>query len=205
MIPVNYGKNDVLFGRGGATNNHSGNKFFRTIVADHQAEYLQARKRDKGAIALRIVRIVYGEGGRFLRRDPATREWIEVGEKRAAEKTSQALREGLDVRGQSTKSPTKRPTRQLHQQKDPSTSKQLEAAGTWDDPMPHPFIDATMLPPELAVEPNGIGVASHDTRHESSGRYDSDDQERQASAIIMPSILFDPIPPSTDCDCVVEV
>lgn len=90
--------NDVLFGRGGATNNHSGNKKFRTVVAEHQPEYLGARKRDKAAIARRIVRIVRSRGGRFLRRDEGTGTWTEVGDKKATEKTSQALREGLDVR-----------------------------------------------------------------------------------------------------------
>ena len=41
------GPEDVLLGRGGATNSHSGNRKFRQIVAQHQQEYLKARKRDK--------------------------------------------------------------------------------------------------------------------------------------------------------------
>ncbi len=89
---------DVLCGRGGATNNHDGNKRFRSTVAEHQPEYLGARKKDKVVIARRIVRIIRERGGRFLRRDDATGQWIDVGDKKAAEKTSQALREGLDVR-----------------------------------------------------------------------------------------------------------
>lgn len=89
--------NDVLCGRGGATNNHAGNKMFRSMVSEHQREYLSAKKKDKALISQRIVRLVREQGGRFLRR---TNDglWTEVGNKKATEKTSQALREGLDVR-----------------------------------------------------------------------------------------------------------
>lgn len=88
---------DVLLGRGGATNNHPGNKHFRDQVSEHRKEYLTARKKEKIGIARRIVAIIQSNGGRFLKRTP-TDDWVEVDDKRAQEKTSQALREGLDVR-----------------------------------------------------------------------------------------------------------
>jgi len=92
-------QNDVLCGRGGATNNHIGNRNFRKLVAQHQQAYLMARKRDKRDIAQRIVSIVRNNGGRFLKRNDNSPEmWVDVGDKRACEKTSQALREGLEVR-----------------------------------------------------------------------------------------------------------
>lgn len=43
--------NDVLSGRGGATNSHSGNRAFRSLVKDYQDQYLKAKKRDKPAVA----------------------------------------------------------------------------------------------------------------------------------------------------------
>jgi len=96
------GPKDVLCGRGGATNNHPGNQRFRAIVAEHMPEYLQAKKKQKAWIARTVVRTIQQDGGRFLKRDkdPLTgREvWTEVADKKATEKTSQALREGLDVR-----------------------------------------------------------------------------------------------------------
>jgi hypothetical protein len=95
---LNIGPNDVLLGRGGATNNHSGNQRFRLLVAEQQREYLEARKHDKVIIARRIVSLIHGEGGRFLQNGASKDQWIEVTNKRAQEKTSQALREGLDVR-----------------------------------------------------------------------------------------------------------
>ena len=88
----------LLLGRGGATNNHIGNKRFRSIVADHQREYLGARKKEKAVIARKIVSIIQENGGRFLKRSFESDVWVEVNDKKATEKTSQALREGLDVR-----------------------------------------------------------------------------------------------------------
>lgn len=121
------GIHDVLLGRGGVTNNHEGNKRYRTMVAQHQAEYLAAKKNDKILIARKIVAAVHANGGRFLKQCTSTEaltaqqqnphsastdssQWIEVSEKRATEKTSQALREGLDVRNQRV-----RPRKQIRQ------------------------------------------------------------------------------------------
>jgi len=94
---------DVLCGRGGLTNHHEGNRRFRSIVADHQGEYMTAKKHDKADIARRIVGIIREEGGRFLKSmegkaSSGGGRWVEVGDQKAREKTSQALREGLDVR-----------------------------------------------------------------------------------------------------------
>lgn len=97
-MTATIGSNDVLCGRGGATNNHPGNKRFRAIVAHHMPEYLAARKKEKSIIAQRIVDHIKRQGGRFLKRSDGNNTWIEVSDKKATEKTSQALREGLDVR-----------------------------------------------------------------------------------------------------------
>ena len=95
--------NDVLCGRGGGTNNYEGNRRFRAIVAEHQRDYLAARKKDKAVIARQIVRIIQNRGGRFLQKTAATDLWEQVTDKKATEKTSQALREGLDVRNKAIK------------------------------------------------------------------------------------------------------
>ena len=100
---TSVGPHDVLLGRGGATNSHTGNRSFRKVVALHQQEYLKAKKREKVVIAQRIVAIVKGNGGRFLKRTDNALNWIEVTDKRAQEKTSQALREGLDVRNKTVR------------------------------------------------------------------------------------------------------
>jgi hypothetical protein len=90
--------NDVLCGRGGLTNSHVGNRNYRLVVGEYQQEYLNARKKEKKEIAIRIVTRINDSGGRFLKRSADSSVWSEVTQKKAIEKTSQALREGLDVR-----------------------------------------------------------------------------------------------------------
>ena len=92
--PIN--RNDVLCGRGGLSNHHSGNVYFRDLVKDRQEAYLKASKRDKAAVAREIVDRIKSQipPGRFLKRDHTLNGWIEVPDRKAREKTSQALREG---------------------------------------------------------------------------------------------------------------
>lgn len=98
MAAQEINSNDVLCGRGGLTNSHVGNKRFRDVVSEYQMEYLKARKNDKKDIARKIVARIDENGGRFLQRSQSSDDWCVATEKRALEKTSQALREGLDVR-----------------------------------------------------------------------------------------------------------
>lgn len=105
--------NDVLCGRGGLTNSHIGNKKYRYIVAEHQLEYLRARKNDKRTIARAVVSRIRENGGRFLQRSSDSDVWVVVSDKRATEKTSQALREGLDVRHKTVRPKKYNPKRNL--------------------------------------------------------------------------------------------
>lgn len=91
-------ENDVLCGRGGGTNSQTGNRRYRALVRDFQPTYLMAKRREKPLMARSVVLIVRHRGGRFLRRDDTDGRLYEVGDEKAEAKTSQALREGLDVR-----------------------------------------------------------------------------------------------------------
>jgi hypothetical protein len=86
---------DVLCGRGGLTNNAPGNVFFRRLVRMKQESYLLATKREKAGVAREIVDMVRAldPPGRFLKKD-SNGVWVEIGDRKAREKTSQALREG---------------------------------------------------------------------------------------------------------------
>ena len=95
-------ENDVLCGRGGGTNSQMGNRRFRALVRDFQPTYLMAKRREKPKMARSVVLIVRHRGGRFLRRDDTDGRLYEVGDEKAEAKTSQALREGLDVRATKT-------------------------------------------------------------------------------------------------------
>ncbi|GAX23136.1 hypothetical protein FisN_33Lh027 [Fistulifera solaris] len=95
-------EDDVLLGRGGETNHHTGNIQYRLLVKACQPAYLAAKRRDKPRIAAGIVLAVRRAGGRFLKKEEDDDAgWKDVGNVRAREKTSQALREGApDLRPQ---------------------------------------------------------------------------------------------------------
>ena len=86
----------VLNGRGGATNSYVGNISFRKLVKQYKSDYLKAKKRDKPKVAKRVVEKIRETGGRFLERYKMTNGilWVDIGDERAKEKASQALREG---------------------------------------------------------------------------------------------------------------
>lgn len=89
-------QHDVLCGRGGGTNNHVGNELFRQMVNQKKCLYLHSSKRDKPSVSKSIVHSIRGLNppGRFLQRDEQTGLWYDIGDQKAREKTSQALREG---------------------------------------------------------------------------------------------------------------
>lgn len=86
---------DVLFGRGGKTNHHPGNIRLRQIVLAYRSIYRQAKKVDKPKVAKLIVGALRAATppSRFLRLNDTNNQWEDVGDRRAAEKVSQTLRE----------------------------------------------------------------------------------------------------------------
>lgn len=88
--------NDVLCGRGGMTNQHVGNAHWRSLVAANKRLYLKLPKRQKMLVSESIVKAVRSQDppGRFLKLDRQTKIWTDIGDRKAASKTSQALREG---------------------------------------------------------------------------------------------------------------
>ena len=92
---------DVLCGRGGESNHHPGNQAYRRLVKAFQPLYIASKRRFKPKISECIVYTIRQYGGRFLRRsDPRRSVFDDVGNTKAREKTSQALREGApELRG----------------------------------------------------------------------------------------------------------
>ena len=90
--PVDPQMNDVLFGRGKPIQERAGNVRFRDILELHRQLYDQGEKYEKTAIATDIVRIVKGEGGRFLKQNDNGRGWVEVDDASARVKVSHAFR-----------------------------------------------------------------------------------------------------------------
>ena len=91
-----FHNNDVLMGRGGTINAHPGNEQYRKFVERKKRVYLTARfKREKRLIAQSIVDEIRAldPPGRFLLKDARESIWRDVGDEKARDKTSQALRE----------------------------------------------------------------------------------------------------------------
>lgn len=67
-------------------------------MALHRPDYVRAPKIQKPSVARVIVRAIRNGDppGRFLKKDATTGKWCDIGDKKAAEKTSQALREKTD-------------------------------------------------------------------------------------------------------------
>ncbi|KAL7538679.1 hypothetical protein ACHAXR_009229, partial [Thalassiosira sp. AJA248-18] len=85
---------DVLNGRGPGVLRHPGNAKYRTSVLSNKGLYARCPKSDKAKISKGIVAAVRKLGGRFLELDKQSGIYRDIGDQKAYEKTSQALREG---------------------------------------------------------------------------------------------------------------
>lgn len=87
---------DVICGRGNFANYHTGNAYFRNLVQSYKIDYVACDKADKKKYSKMIYDTVRNlkPPGRFLKFDPITNTWHDIGEKKALDKTRQALREG---------------------------------------------------------------------------------------------------------------
>ncbi|KAL7528280.1 hypothetical protein ACHAXR_002360 [Thalassiosira sp. AJA248-18] len=85
---------DVLIGRGQGAQRHPGNAKYRTLVLSNKGLYAKCPRSDKSKISKGIVAAVRELGGRFLELDKQSGIYRDIGDKKAYEKTSQALPEG---------------------------------------------------------------------------------------------------------------
>ena len=86
-------ESDVLCGRGGAAQRHPGNQHYRNLVSTNKPYYTTCPKPEKLKISRSIVATIRETNGRFLERG-IDGLFYDIGDKKAVEKTSQALREG---------------------------------------------------------------------------------------------------------------
>jgi len=84
---------DVLCGRGGLINKHPGNVVYRKVVDYNKPYYQSVHKKHRILVSQSIVQSILNFGGRFLTLGAKSKTWMEIGYKRAVQKTSQALRE----------------------------------------------------------------------------------------------------------------
>ena len=100
--------NDIICGRRGVALRHPGNIAYRKIVNMNKELYAICLKNEKLNVSKSVVAAMRDIGGRFLEREDGKTSndldeydedgkpiiWRDIGDKRAIEKTSQALREG---------------------------------------------------------------------------------------------------------------
>lgn len=89
------------------------------MVEDRKLDYIHSKRLDKPLVALSIIREWRAQDppGRFLKIEDKTGLWNDVGDKKAREKTSQALRE---------KAPTLRKQEEDDKQKDSEDDEEAE-------------------------------------------------------------------------------
>lgn len=96
-VSINPHVNDVLMGRGGKNNQHSGNEHLRQIARVESERYRLSTKKGKSAISRQLVKQMrdLNPPARFLKKEADSGEWVEVGEDTAREKASQVLRDAV--------------------------------------------------------------------------------------------------------------
>lgn len=91
-------ENDVLMGRGGKNNQHPGNEQLRDMARTMRDRYKASAKKGKSNMSRELVQQVRDlnpKPGRFLKRNPITNDWEDVGDDIAREKVSQVLRDAV--------------------------------------------------------------------------------------------------------------
>jgi hypothetical protein len=104
--------NDVLLGRGAASDRFEGNIQFRTLIRAHKSEYCSSMNpNEKAFIAHQVVQTIQANQGRFLRKIKFPGEWAQdidspmwetVSDSVAIEKVKQAFRD-MDHRASVTR------------------------------------------------------------------------------------------------------
>ncbi|KAL7566056.1 hypothetical protein ACA910_009843 [Epithemia clementina (nom. ined.)] len=95
--PITVHENDVLMGRGGKNNQHSGNEKLRELAREQSANYRESTKKGKSSISRDLVQKMRDmvPPARFLKRNSTSGEWEDVGDDIAREKASQVLRDAV--------------------------------------------------------------------------------------------------------------
>ena len=93
-------KTDILCGRGGKSNHHEGNKWYRDLIARTRPIYQNdgLSKKKKTGISNGVVDHIHMEGGRFLQAKKGSELWIVMSRADARKKAAQLLRESKELK-----------------------------------------------------------------------------------------------------------
>jgi len=87
------GNNDCLFGREKWMDNHPGNKRYQQIIEENRLIYQVISKNEKKTLRMKIVNDWRANNGRFLKLNKDTSMWQDIGDDKAQQYISLALRE----------------------------------------------------------------------------------------------------------------
>jgi hypothetical protein len=190
--------NDVLLGRGAASDRFEGNIQFRTLIRAHKSEYCSSmHPNEKAFIAQQIVQTIQSNQGRFLRKIKFPGEWVQdidspmwetVSDSVAAEKVKQAFRD-MDHRASVTR---RAPGNNLP---DPFSTSPLVAPNLTPSTTGHRTLLQRGRPPSI-----GLGASSQ-TRfdHGNDPVCDFFHMKHQSSHVpsesaMQPSVVFESLP-----------
>ena len=176
-------ENDIICGRGGVSLKHPGNLAYRKIVGINKGIYATCLKAEKLKISKSIVAAIREIDGRFLEREdgqtsaslderdengnPVT--WRDIGDKKAIEKTSQALREGQPKLLKKLAAVQNAPVAQAPFNQSAQTTQQMHLYWNSSElayPSPHSNIQQSYVPPpELSNSGSSGGSGFHPTQH----------------------------------------
>jgi len=87
-----------ICGRGKTAYENVGNRRFRVLIANRLPQYANADNRHSRRMLIgATLEAVHATGGRFIRRENATKRWFVVRTKMAREKVGHAFRDGLQL------------------------------------------------------------------------------------------------------------
>jgi hypothetical protein len=89
-----YRDTDILMGRGGNATYHPGNKRYLVAMKRRLVQYHNSERSEKIKVSQQVVDEVHAWGGCFLKRVKGSSEYVEVSNKIARTRVSQALRDG---------------------------------------------------------------------------------------------------------------
>ena len=190
-----FSDHDVLSGRGGGTNLHPGNRFYRDLILMNREKYDIASKAKKPDVARQIVQMIRQSGGRFLRKDKDGL-YYDIGDESAREKTSQALRHRtFEMRNQADARAKQQRQQGSTKQQDTGLPKTiqvplpLKASGT-ESPT---FVPSSRLPPLVLQDalslsdrsaPRGAGELQQELRLQELARIENEVQQLRHQSLM---------------------
>jgi hypothetical protein len=164
---------DVVCGKGKASYTHIGNQTFRTLVEANLPRYiLSASRNEKSAVAAELAQVIRQNGGGFVKIDPVTGLWFEVGDLAAKEKVAQTMRE-MALKNDPEKEARK------HEKRVKSRARRLAAKRANEHILARPPEDSTHQASHVHVRSSSA-----------SNRSMSSSPEVEFLATVLPSLLY---------------